>query len=30
MNTYVQTALHSLTRGPVMRWAPLVGARPVL
>lgn len=30
MNTYVQTALHSLTRGPVMRWSPLVAARPVL
>jgi type VI secretion system protein ImpG len=30
MNTYVQTSLQSLTRGHVMRWAPVVGARPVL
>ncbi len=30
MNTYVQTSLHSLVRGQVMRWAPVVGARPVL
>lgn len=30
MNTYVQTALNSLTRGQIMRWAPAMGARPVL
>jgi type VI secretion system protein ImpG len=30
MNTYVQTVLQSLTRGEVMRWMPLSGARPVL
>jgi type VI secretion system protein ImpG len=30
MNNFVQTTLVSLTRGEVMRWAPLVGARGVL
>jgi type VI secretion system protein ImpG len=29
MNSHVETALHSLTRGELMRWRPRVGARPV-
>ncbi|MGE5116883.1 MAG: type VI secretion system baseplate subunit TssF [Betaproteobacteria bacterium] len=29
MNSFVQTALVSLTRGEIMRWAPLGGSRPV-
>jgi type VI secretion system protein ImpG len=30
MNSFVQTALHSLARGELQRWAPLSGARAVL
>lgn len=30
MNSFVQTSLHSLARGEVMRWQPGLGARPVL
>jgi type VI secretion system protein ImpG len=30
MNNFVQTTLSSLTRGEVMRWAPLTGERSVL
>jgi type VI secretion system protein ImpG len=30
MNSFVETVLVSLTRGEVMRWKPLRGARPVL
>ena len=29
MNSHVETVLHSLTRGELMRWQPRVGARPV-
>lgn len=29
MNSYVETVLHSLTRGDLMRWRPSLGARPV-
>ena len=29
MNSYVETVLHSLTRGELMRWRPSLGARPV-
>jgi type VI secretion system protein ImpG len=29
MNSYVETVLHSLTRGELMRWQPSLGARPV-
>lgn len=28
MNSYVETVLHSLTRGELMRWQPSFGARP--
>lgn len=28
MNSYVETVLHSLTRGELMRWLPSLGARP--
>ena len=28
MNSYVETVLHSLTRGELMRWQPGLGARP--
>jgi type VI secretion system protein ImpG len=29
MNSYVETVLHSLTRGELMLWRPELGARPV-
>jgi type VI secretion system protein ImpG len=29
MNSHVETVLHSLTRGELMRWRPRLGARPV-
>jgi type VI protein secretion system component VasA len=29
MNSYVETVLHSLTRGELMRWRPILGARPL-
>lgn len=29
MNSHVETVLHSLTRGELMRWRPTLGARPV-
>ena len=29
MNSFVETVLHSLGRGELMRWRPLLGARPV-
>jgi type VI secretion system protein ImpG len=29
MNSYVETVLHSLTRGELMHWRPSLGARPV-
>ena len=29
MNSFVETVLHSLSRGELMRWRPRVGARPV-
>jgi type VI secretion system protein ImpG len=29
MNSHVVTVLHSLTRGELMRWKPMLGARPV-
>jgi type VI secretion system protein ImpG len=28
MNSHVETVLHSLTRGELMRWRPLLGSRP--
>jgi type VI secretion system protein ImpG len=28
INSHVETVLHSLTRGELMRWGPAVGARP--
>ena len=28
MNSHVETVLHSLTRGELMRWRPALGARP--
>lgn len=30
MNSFVQTSLHSLARGEIMRWQPELGARPLL
>jgi len=29
INSHVETVLHSLTRGELMRWQPVLGARPV-
>lgn len=29
MNSFVETVLHSLTRGELMRWQPMLGTRPV-
>ena len=29
MNSFVETVLHSLTRGELMRWRPQLGARPL-
>jgi hypothetical protein len=29
MNSHVETVLHSLTRGELMRWRPHLGARSV-
>ena len=28
LNSFVETTLHSLTRGELMRWRPELGARP--
>jgi type VI secretion system protein ImpG len=28
MNSYIETVLHSLTRGELMHWRPMLGARP--